>query len=285
MKSGDAVSRKDPGDGKKSRTAVITGGARGLGRCLAESCARRGFDLILADLDTDTLVDTAERLKSDFGVRVRILPGDLALQEVRDSLVDMAEAADSGIDLWVNNAGISAKGPASVTGSRKAMAVASLNVMAFTDLAVRSIPLLQRNPSGRMINVSSLGAFYPIPYMAAYASSKAYILHFSLALNRELARTGVTVSALCPGGMRTNELTIRDLDGQGFFGRLTIHAPEKVAEIALNRSEAGAAIIIPGLWNQFLKFLGGFFPKTFLAGNLEKRWRRSLVSSGLMKRD
>ena len=136
-----------------------------------------------------------------------------------------------------------------------------------------------------MINVSSLGAFYPIPYMAAYASSKAYILHFSLALNRELARTGVTVSALCPGGMRTNELTIRDLDGQGFFGRLTIHAPEKVAEIALNRSEAGAAIIIPGLWNQFLGFLGGFFPKTFLAGNLEKRWRRSLVSSGLMTGD
>lgn len=267
----------------KDCVAVITGAASGLGRCFAVACARRGYLLLLADRDKQGLTKLAGELSGEYQTTVNTIAGDLCDQEVRSKLLGAAESGKP-VGLWINNAGVSAKGPAKDMDPDRAAMVAHLNVTALTDLATRSIPLLLKSSKAQMINVSSLGAWYPIPYMAAYAASKSYILHFSMALNQELAGTGVTVSALCPGGMRTNELTIRDLDGQGLCGRLTIHSPESVVELALDRSADGKGVIIPGRWNNFLRILGALLPKTILAKNLEKRWRRSLIAMGLMKK-
>ena len=262
-------------------TAVITGAASGLGRCFALACSGRKYNLILADRDEQKLTELSRVIAVQDGVEVRSIAGDLQQRESRDQLIAAAVAA-ADLSLWINNAGVSAKGPARDMDPALATSVAQLNVTALTDLATRAIPLLLSGGGGRMINVSSLGAWYPIPYMAAYAASKSYILHFSMALDEELAGSGVRVSALCPGGMKTNELTIRDLEGQGILGRLTVHSPESVAELALRASQRGQKIIIPGLWNRFLRSFGSGLPKAVLARSLERRWRRSLTAAGLM---
>jgi hypothetical protein len=111
--------------------------------------------------------------------------------------------------------------------------------------------------------------------LAVYAATKSFILNFSLALRGELAGTGVTVSALCPAGMMTSRETADAVRAQGFFGKLTTWEPERVAAVALRRALRGRAIIVPGVVNNVLRYLGNAVPRTLVAGLIGSRWRKA----------
>jgi len=123
-----------------------------------------------------------------------------------------------------------------------------------------------------VLNVASLAAFFPMPWLPVYSSSKSFVLAFSLALREELRGTGVSVSVVCPNGIRTNR-KVRDLIAkQGLAGRLTCQYPEQVARAALQGLEAGRAVIVPGAVNRFIKAASGLVPRSIAMGVITRRW-------------
>jgi hypothetical protein len=127
----------------------------------------------------------------------------------------------------------------------------------------------------RIVNVSSLAGYAPMPIKAVYAASKRFLLDFSLALNQELRASGVTVTALCPAGMATNDSCIRGISAQGFMGRITTMNVGDVAAQTIDCTLAGRSVNIPGTVNQALRILGMLLPAPVMAFLLNKRWRQA----------
>ena len=125
----------------------------------------------------------------------------------------------------------------------------------------------------RIVNVSSLAAFFSMPVKATYAASKRFLLDFSLALRNELREQNVTVTVLCPAGLPTTAECITAIEAQGIFGQLTTEDIGKVAHQTIEAALRGRAIVIPGFLNQALKALGGLVPPVSLAEMVGKRWR------------
>jgi hypothetical protein len=127
----------------------------------------------------------------------------------------------------------------------------------------------------RIINVSSLAAFYPMPVKATYAASKRFLLDFSLALREELRDRGVTVTVLCPAGMPTNDSCIEAIEAQGIMGQLTTMDIGVVAARTIDKALKGRAVYIPGNLNRLMQWAGSLIPRGSLAALIGKRWMAS----------
>ena len=132
----------------------------------------------------------------------------------------------------------------------------------------------------RIINVSSLAAFFSMPVKATYAASKRFLLDFSLALRNELRDQDVTVTALCPAGLPTTESCIAAIESQGLLGQLTTEDIGKVAHQTIEAALRGKAIVVPGLLNQMARWLGGLVPATTVAEIVGARWRTAQQKRG-----
>jgi len=131
----------------------------------------------------------------------------------------------------------------------------------------------------RIVNVSSLASFYPMPVKATYAASKRFLLDLSRALHQELRDDDVSLTVLCPAGLPTTEGTITKIDAQGFMGRATTMNVGKVARYTIDQSLKGRSLVIPGWLNQVLRFGGSLVPPITLAGLLKKRWKKARSQS------
>jgi hypothetical protein len=123
-----------------------------------------------------------------------------------------------------------------------------------------------------VLNVASLAAFFPMPWLPVYSSSKSFVFAFSLALREELRGTGVSVSVVCPNGIRTNRGARELIARQGLAGRLTCLYPEQVARTALHSLLAGRPVIVPGAVNRFIRFASGLVPRSVAMGVITRRW-------------
>jgi short-subunit dehydrogenase len=130
-----------------------------------------------------------------------------------------------------------------------------------------------------IINVSSLAAFYPMPFKAVYAASKRFLLDWSLALNEELRHQRVAVTVLCPAGLPTYPATMRVIEAQGLMGRITTMNVGDVAAMTLDQALAGRRVVIPGLVNRVLRLLGRIAPPALAAALINRRWRKSHAKS------
>jgi uncharacterized protein len=175
----------------------------------------------------------------------------------------------------VNNAGTGSQGIFESSPLARMTASIDVNVQATMQMTYLFLPVLKKGSRSVILNVASLAAFYPMPLLAVYAATKSFILNFSLAVRAELAGTGVTVSALCPAGMMTSRETADAVRAQGFIGMITTWEPERVAAVALRQAMRGKAIIVPGTFNNLLRFAGGAVPRTLVAGVIGSRWRRT----------
>jgi short-subunit dehydrogenase len=239
---------------------LITGASRGLGRALAEECARAGMNLVLVALPGTDLAEAASTLGQRYGVDVRCREIDLTEPDSPDALRSWIGGQRLAVNMLINNAGIGAHGPFSESDLERNRAMISLNISALVQLTQLFLPELMRHPQAYILNVASLAAFYAMPYKPVYAPTKAFVLNFSLALRAELAGTSVTVSVLCPSGIISNEECRKLIAAQGFIGRISCHHPEEVARYALGQTLRNRAVIIPGLLNKVARVIGVFFP-------------------------
>jgi len=260
---------------RAGRYALITGAGGGLGSAFALEAVRKGWNLLLVDLPGSGVQDLAQRLGRAYRVDVRPFPMDLASRDERARLLAWISEKGFAVDLLVNNAGTGSCSPFESAPLPRLAGIVEVNVQALMQLTYLLLPELRRQPKAVIINVASLAAFYPMPSMAVYAATKAFILNFSLAIRQELAGSGVTVSALCPAGMVTNRDTADQVEAQGFFGRITTWYPERVASLALRQAWRGRDVIIPGVANRLIRFIGGAVPRGLAARVIGGRWSRT----------
>jgi NAD(P)-dependent dehydrogenase (short-subunit alcohol dehydrogenase family) len=203
----------------KNKVAVITGGTRGLGLAMARAFAREGALVIIGSRTTDSVDQALESLRSE-GLIVEGRVCDVAKVQDVGALVELAKRQFGRLDIWVNNAGISGPyGPTIDLPSQDFEAVIHTNILGTYFGSLLAMRHFIAQGSGKLINIIGAGAKRPIPFQNAYASSKAWIRNFSLALSKEVNQSGIEVIIFQPGLMDTE--MIRKVDViKGYEGRL-----------------------------------------------------------------
>ena len=206
----------------KNNIAVITGAGRGIGQAIALAYSREGAILSLAARSSSELEETAAECRK-LGAEVLVTPTDVADIEQVDRLVDATVLRYAAVDILVNNAGVA--GPIGGLPENDVaawMSTIQVNLIG-TYLCCRAVvPVMKRNGSGRIVNLSGAGATNAWANMSAYCSSKAAVVRLTEVLALELADTGITVNALGPGSIHTrmwDELT----DSASEAGAAQIH--------------------------------------------------------------
>ncbi len=232
---------------------------------LASVFARQRNDLILVARRGDRLQEIADDLRAGAGAEVHAIAADLAAPDGNQILFEKVRQLDLDVEYLVNNAGFGTFGPFSEIDADRSMDLVRLNVGAVTELSALFLPAMVERGSGRIMNVASLAAFMPGPLMATYYASKAYVLHFSEALSEELEGSGVTVTALCPGPVRTEFQDVADMHDSGLVAGKQLISVAAVAEFGYRAMMEGKRIAIPGLAMKLMAFGVRFAPRRFVA--------------------
>ncbi len=252
---------------------LITGATGGLGKAMAMECASRGWDLFLTDLRTDRLSALAAGLERSYGVSVRYREADLTKPDSRAALFEQMNTDGLRFRGLINVAGLDHEGLFLEKSPEQIIAILRLNIEATLIMTHALLALRDQAVTFRVVNVSSLAAFFSMPVKATYAASKRFILDFSLALRNELRERNVSVTALCPAGLPTTDSCIAAIESQGIMGQLTTEDIGKVAHETIDAALRGQAIVIPGFLNRVIRWLGGLVPATSVAEFVGWRWR------------
>lgn len=259
-------------ENRKPTCALITGSSQGLGRALADECAGRGMDLVLAALPDTGLPEVARIIERTHGVRVEAVEMDLAAADAPARLCALMRGKGIEIDVLINNAGVGYNSRFGDSTLGQNETTIELNVGALVRLTHHLLPQLKQRGRAWILNVSSLAAYFPMPYMPVYSPTKSFVLNFSLALREELRGTSVSMSVLCPNGIRTNRGNRELIDRQGLAGRLTCSYPDEVARAALDGMTAGRGVIVPGIVNRVLRAVSGLVPRGLYMRVISRRW-------------
>jgi NAD(P)-dependent dehydrogenase (short-subunit alcohol dehydrogenase family) len=241
------------------QVAVVTGGARGIGRAVAEQLVRQGYAVVVTDLDGDAVRRTATDIGAAAGLE----------QDVRDEARHHAvatEAARHGAPaVWVNNAGVGFDGPIAEQSSEHVRALVDVNVVGVIwgcRAAVRAMPR-----GGRILNVASLSALGPVPGLSVYAATKAAVVSLTTSLDSELRKRGIRVHAICPDGVDTDLVAGMDRSGQAAAlvhsgGRLL--TAEETARVAVDLVGSGRVVRTVPAWRGVLMRLTSVAPSLMM---------------------
>lgn len=253
-------------------TALITGASSGIGAALARGLASRGQGVTLVARREQRLRELAEELEQG-GIRAEAIACDLADPAERDRLQREIEANGCAVEVLVNNAGFGGGEEFAATDADLLTNMVAVNVAAVTDLATRFLPGMVERGRGALLNVASTAAFQPMPGSANYAATKAYVLSLSEALHSELKDEGVTVTALCPGPVKTEFTDVAGLtDAEARTPEMLWMSAEQVATEALRGLEAGKRVVVPGLLNRAGAIGGQHAPRALALPLVKRIW-------------
>jgi short-subunit dehydrogenase len=230
-------------------TVLVTGASSGIGAELAREFARRGRHVVLVARRADKL----EALATELGKAADVLTTDLSKADERSALPGRVVELGLVVDVLVNNAGLSTLGRVAESDPAAELNLVEVDVAAVADLCSRFVPGMVSRGHGAVLNVSSVGAFGPVPGQAAYGAAKAFVLSYTQALGAELKGTGVVAAALCPGPVKTefNEVTgFVDADLEAALPEAMWVAADVVARTAVDGLAAGKTVIVPGIGNK-----------------------------------
>lgn len=249
------------------RTCLVTGASSGIGAEIARALARRGLGVTLVARREPELRELANELHAAHGVRAEVLPTDLADEDARAGLVERVAELDLAVDVLVNNAGFSTMGPVHESDPAGELLMLRTNVEAVAHLCSLFLPGMVERGRGAVCNVASVGAFQPLPGQAGYAASKAFVLSYSHGIRQELVGTGVTVTVLCPGPVRTGFVEaagMTDDEAAGSLPEIMWVPVEKVAADAVDGMAKNRPVVIPGVVNQLGAAGGYLLPRRLL---------------------
>ena len=230
--------------------ALVTGGSSGIGEEFARQLAARGHDVTIVARRADRLEQLATHLQSAHKVTAHTLVADLETAKGRDGVARVLRERSSW--LLVNNAGYGTRGRLADLDAARERAEVQINVVAVQQLSLAVLPGLIGARDGGIINVASTAAFQPLPYMATYAATKAFVLYFTEALAEQLHGTGARAMALCPGPVDTEFSEVAGTTDYHERSRLVAMSAERCVADALRAFDRGSAICVPGLLNEVL---------------------------------
>jgi short-subunit dehydrogenase len=248
----------------EEQVALVTGASQGLGRAIAEECARLGMNLILVALPDSGLAQLAQGIALLYGVRADYVEMDLTIPGNPEALVKWISRQGLSVSTLINNAGVgyNSRFEDSTLGENESCIL--LNNLALVKITRLLLPELKRHPRAFVLNVASMAAFFPMPFMPVYGPSKTFVLNFSLALREEMKGTPVSVSVLCPNGIRTNGECRQKIEAHGLIGELVSLDPDQVAACAMDGLFAEKAVIVPGFINQVIAVVGKHTPRSIV---------------------
>jgi hypothetical protein len=278
-----AATPTQPRRGSRSLTArpslndcvLITGASSGLGAEFARRLAPHARTLMLVARRAERLEALARELARP-GLTVHTFTADLADRAQLDGLLTDLATTGEPLSLLINNAGCGDHGLFEESDWPRVQAMLEVNIHALTRITHALVPQLVKSGRGAILNVSSIASLLPLPQMAVYAASKAYVTSFSEALRAELRGTGISVTAVCPGPVDTEFFTIAERPDS----KHTVPAPPlfkvpaaQVVREALSAVRADRARVIPG-WLVFLVLtLTSMVPMFLLRLALNQRGR------------
>jgi hypothetical protein len=241
--------------------AIVTGASMGIGEAFADALAERGYDLALVARSAEALDRIVARVHAAHGVDAQTVVADLEDPAAVERVAQTVQERFGRVDLLVNNAGFGAHGTFESIELRRQLGQIRLNIEALVALTNRFAPEMLARGSGGIINIGSTAGFQPVPYMAVYGGTKAFVLSFSEALAEEFRGRGVRVLALCPGATRTNFFKAAGEGAQ--LGRFRSAA--QVARTGLRAYDRGASAVVDGPANRLLAAAPRFFPRSLIA--------------------
>lgn len=231
--------------------ALITGASSGIGEALAAEFAAGGYGLVLVARSEEKLRALAKRLSADHGVDVRVEPTDLTDPHAATGLAAKLKRARKPISALINNAGVLEHGRFVDIPAATHQQLVDLNISGLTSMLSAFLPGMVERGEGRVLNVASVAAFQPVPALASYAASKAYVLSLTESLSEELKGTGVTATALCPGVTDTGMLSGAQEKNENLkLPDFVIGDVRDVARAGYKACMDGDVICVPGLVNQ-----------------------------------
>jgi len=248
-------------------TTLITGASSGIGEAFARKLAARGRNVLLVARSEDKLIALCNELGRLTSIRAQYLALDLTNAEARSQLFEETQKRELEIEMLINNAGFGSMGDFLKLDAQRELEMIELNVTALVELTQRFLGPMRERKSGTIINVASTAAFQPVPYMATYAATKAFVLSFSESLWDENRAHGIHVMALCPGVTETNFFEAAGIDRPPIR---TVQTPEEVVETTLRALTRKKSLVISGWANWFVVEAERFLPRsavTKVAGN------------------
>lgn len=245
---------------KNLRYTLITGASMGIGYELAKLFAKDKRNLILISRNILKLQDVKNEL-SKFNVDIKILALDLKNSEDIQDLFNYIEANKLNINILVNNAGIGTFGDFNNIEWKSEEALIDINIKALTKLTKYFLPKVVKEKEGGILNVASTAAFCSGPRMATYYASKAYVLNLTEAIYEEYKETGIKISCLCPGPVKTS---FQDKAGikKSKSAKKYLMDAEEVAKICYKDFYKRKVIIIPGFKNKLLVMGNKLLPRS-----------------------
>ena len=243
------------------QTILITGASSGIGAELARELASRGYGLTLVARRRDRL----EELASTLDVETDVITCDLSDAAERKKLVAKLHEGGREVVGVCNNAGYGTVGSFAELDLEREVGEVTLNCEALVELTGSFVPDMVERGEGAVLNVASTASFQPLPGMATYAATKAFVRSFSEAVHAELSGTGVSVTCLCPGFTETE---FAETAGAGSFeakfpGFVVLDAKD-VAREAVDGMVDGSRSVVPGLVHKAHALSSRFVPNTFL---------------------
>ncbi len=257
------------------KTALITGASSGIGEAFAHALAKEGSTLILVARSGDKLEKLAHQIRAKYQRRVEVISADLSKKSPGANLLAEVAKRDLKVDLLINNAGFGTTGVFHKIDPLREQQLIALNCAAVVDLCHAFLPDMLDADMAGIINVASLAAFQPFPYMSVYGASKAFVLSFSQALWAEYQKNGLRVLAVCPGPVETGFF---EATGHSSLRKTVpdsiVLKPETVVIQALKALRANQTVLVPGMQAKAVAMTSKFMPRRLMSQMTARVMRR-----------
>ena len=246
----------------RQKWGVISGASAGIGMALARELAAGGTNLILTARRLDRLNELARELIASHGVKVEVFAADLTRPEAPQQIFEFAVSRNVEVELLVNNAGFGAFGPHHEVAPARLAEMVQVNCTAVAVLTRLFLPAMVERRHGDVMIVSSVAAFQPVPFISAYAATKAFDLILAEGIAEEVREFGVRICALCPGSTSTE---FQQVAGQPDRMFRVAETAEKVAKVGLEGLAKGKTVVIFGTSNMLMVESQRIAPRRFVA--------------------
>jgi short-subunit dehydrogenase len=257
------------------KATLITGASSGIGEAFARRLAAENHNLVLVARNEKKLISLCDQLMLEHEIMAHYVAIDL--NDYQADLRLFKETVNHGMEVeWlINNAGFGSMGDFAELEIENELEMIGLNIMALVALTHRYLQLMRERKSGTIINVASTAGFQPIPFMATYAATKAFVTSFTEAVAEENRPFGIRVMALCPGATETNFFAASDIkDPVKIKG---MQKPEEVVEAALNGLEKGKQKVVSGWINSLVAHAATLAPNSLVTRSIASTLRPKIT--------
>lgn len=254
----------------EKQAALITGASSGFGYEFAKLFAKDGYDVILVSRNGEKLEDVAQEIKMQCDVRAIVIEKDLAKPGAAVELYNEVQKHHVQVDVLINNAGVGERGFFTDTDMDKELDMIHLNVVALMQLTKLFLKDMVARDSGKILQIASTASLAPLPLMAVYSGTKAFVYSFTQALVNELKDSNVSMTALLPGASDTDFFHKAHAEDTVIYNETSLSDPAKVAKDGYQALMKGKAKVVSGAKNKLQTAMANIIPETTVTNTMRK---------------